>query len=116
MDKKVVKTSNINVEIGLNAANMPVSMYWKADDAADQTPQPSKAVLLSLFDKDSLDTLKIDLWTADFQVNEMDRFMFETLRGLAESYFRATQNREMATALHQFAEYFGEKTQILKKE
>ena len=31
-------------------------------------------MLLSLFDKDDLDTLKIDLWTKDMQVMEMDRF------------------------------------------
>ena len=116
MDKKVVRTSNINVEVGLNAENLPVSMYWKAQDSGDQAPQAAKAMMLALFDKDSLETLKIDLWTADFQVNEMDRFMFETLRSLSDTYFRATQNRDMANALQQFAQYFGEQTHILKKE
>ena len=71
-------------------------------------------MLLSFFDEESKDTLKIDLWTTEMQVIEMDRFFFQTLRGLADTYFKATQNAELATSMRQFVHYFGEKTGILK--
>ena len=48
------------------------------------------------------------------QVIEMDRFVFQTLRGLADTYFKATQNAELATSMRQFVHYFGEKTGIIK--
>ena len=80
-----------------------------------QKAQDSKALLLSFFDRQSKDTLKIDLWTVDMQVAEMDRFFFQTLRSLADTYFRATQNKELAADMQRFVQYFGEKTEIIPK-
>ena len=110
---KAVKHADIKVIVGLNEANTPVTIEWYAADAEQKEPQPCKGMLLSLFDKENLETLKIDLWTTDMQVIEMDRFMFQTLRGLADSYFKATQNAELANDLQRFVQYFGEKTEIL---
>ena len=90
MSKTVIQTSDINIKIGLNEEKLPVRIDW---DAADNPAggQVSKAMLLSLFDDETKETLKIDLWTNDMQVMEMDRFFFQTLRGLTDTYFRATQ-------------------------
>lgn len=115
MDKKVVRTSTIAITVGLDKENKPIEMQWTAQDNGG-APQPCKAVLMSLFDPDTRDTLKIDLWTNDLQVGEMDRMMYHTLRGLADSYFRATNNTKLANNFRGFAEYFGEETGILKKE
>lgn len=114
MDKKVVKESNICITVGLNSEQKPIEMRWAADDNGG-VAQPCKGMLLSLFDADTRETLKIDLWTAEFQVGEMDRMMYFTLRGLADSYFRATNNQKLANNFRGFAEYFGEETGILKK-
>lgn len=109
-----VKTNKeITIKIGLDANNIPVQLNWKATD--DPNYKECKAMLLSLFDKNRRDTLKVDLWTSELQVNEMDRFMFQTLRGLADTYFNATKNNELASAMQQFANYFGEQTEILPK-
>ncbi|MEL6969855.1 MAG: gliding motility protein GldC [Bacteroidota bacterium] len=113
MSKEVIQTSDINIKVGLNEEKMPVRIDWEASDNP-AGGQVAKAMLLSLFDEDSKDTLKIDLWTTEMQVIEMDRFFFQTLRGLADTYFKATQNAELATSMRQFVHYFGEKTGILK--
>ncbi|MCB0618835.1 MAG: gliding motility protein GldC [Saprospiraceae bacterium] len=115
MDKKVVKTSEIRIQIGLNADKMPVSLSWETEGQEGGKAQDSKALLLSFFDRQSKDTLKIDLWTVDMQVAEMDRFFFQTLRSLADTYFRATQNKELAADMQRFVQYFGEKTEIIPK-
>jgi len=111
---KITKTSTINITVGLDDHNVPVSIAWLSDDGptAGKT-QPGKAMLLSLFDSESLDTLKIDLWTKDMQVKEMDRFFYQTLRALTETYFKATQNQDLAGAMQSFVQYFGEKTEII---
>ncbi|PSR13611.1 MAG: gliding motility protein GldC [Bacteroidetes bacterium] len=113
MSKTVIQTSDINIKIGLNEEKLPVRIDW---DAADNPAggQVAKAMLLSLFDDESKETLKIDLWTNDMQVMEMDRFFFQTLRGLTDTYFRATQNAEMAADMQRFVHYFGEKTGIIE--
>lgn len=116
-ENKVVKTSDIVYKIGLNDQNIPVKIEWKADDSPD-TPdyKECKAVLLSLFDKDHRDTYKIDLWTTELQVAEMDKFMYQTLRGLADTYYKATNNTELANDMQRFVQYFGEKTEVAPKE
>ncbi len=113
--KKVVQNKKIQVTVGLNEDNLPVKMNWAADDAG-QNQQEVKAMILSLFDKESMDTLRIDLWTTEMQVMEMDRFVFHTLKGIADTYMRSTQNTELANEMRQFVTYFGEKTEIIPKD
>ena len=116
MSKEIVKTSDITLKVGLNADNMPVKIEWAASDSvADGQMQECKALAIALFDKQHRDTLRIDLWTTEFQVNEMDRFVYHILKSMGDTYFRATQNRELANDLQKFAQHFGEKTEILPK-
>ncbi|NRB46803.1 MAG: gliding motility protein GldC [Saprospiraceae bacterium] len=113
---EIVKRSNITIQIGLDKEQIPASIGWKADDNPNQQSlQECKAMLISLFDRESKDTLKIDLWTKDMQVTEMDRFFFQTLRALADTYFKATQNAKLASDLQRFVQHFGEQTEILPK-
>jgi len=105
------------LEIGLNDANFPESITWKSTDNPSPTGKTEcKGMLLSLFDTEYKDTFKIDLWTTDMQVVEMDRFMFQTLRSMADTYFKATQNRQLANDMQLFVDYFGKQTGILTTE
>jgi gliding motility-associated protein GldC len=116
VDQKVSKSSNILIKVGLDEKNVPVKMEWHAEDNPNsKTPQECKAMLLSLFDKDHKDTIKIDLWTTEMQVQEMDRFFYQTLRALADTYQRATQNNDLAADIQKFTQYFGEQTEIVPK-
>ncbi|MEM9991517.1 MAG: gliding motility protein GldC [Bacteroidota bacterium] len=113
----VKRTSEIKIQVGLDEDNVPIRLNWQSTDSAvSQEVQECKAMLLALFDKENLDTLKIDLWTKEMQVIEMDRFFFQTLRGLADTYFRATKNKELAADMQKFVQYFGEQTKVLSKE
>ncbi len=109
----VTKTAQINISVGLDEAGLPEKLEWQADGKENQ---PCKAMLLSVFDETTKDTLKIDLWTKEMQVVEMDRFFFQTLRAMADTYFKATQNQALAADMQRFVQYFGEKTEILPKQ
>ena len=114
MKTEVKKRSKINIEVGLNEQNIPVDINWTSDDQPkDAAPQKAKAMLLSLFDKTHLDTIKVDLWTTEMQVIEMDRFFYQTLRSLTDTYYKATQNQELANEMQRFVQYFGERTEII---
>lgn len=115
-ENKVSKTSTLTIEIGLNEQNIPVEMKWQSTDHPDgPAPQEAKAMLLSLFDDAHKDTYKIDLWTQSMQVLEMDRFFYQTLRGLADTYYKATQNKQLAADMQRFVQYFGEQTEVVPK-
>ncbi len=112
-----MKTKKIIVEVSLNEENVPEKMTWEAEDNPGQGGEKEcKAILMSLFDKEHKDTLKIDLWTTEMQVGEMDRLFFHTLRSLSETYYKATQNQKLANQMRQFSEFFGEETGIIPKE
>lgn len=89
---------------------------WLSDDPPSNGESlESKAFLLSVFDKASLETMRIDLWTDKMQVGEMDRLFYFTLRGMSQSYFNATRNQKLSNDLARFAQYFGEETGIISK-
>jgi gliding motility-associated protein GldC len=115
MAKEKVQSQNIiNLNIGLDEKRMPVHMEWTSSEGQTE-PLECKAMLLSMFDKDHRDTYKIDLWTTEMQVVEMDKFMYQTLRGLSETYFKATNNAQLSNDFMRFVQYFGEKTEVLPK-
>ena len=112
---EIVKSSDITIRVGLNAENVPMKIEWSASDRNDGQLEECKAMAVALFDKEHRDTLRIDLWTKEMQVVEMDRFVYQTLRSLSQTYLRATQNKELAEDMAKFAHYFGEKTEIVPK-
>lgn len=114
-NKNVKRYSEIKIKVGLDAKNVPIELKWEAEDNPSDKETICKGMLLSLFDKESKDTLKIDLWTTEMQVMEMDRFFYQTLRGLADTYFKATQNQKLSADMQKFVQYFGEQTEILPK-
>lgn len=109
--KNIVKKADIVLTVGLDAENIPTTIEWTGENS--ESAKPCKAVLLSLFDSEYKDTYKIDLWTTEMQVQEMDRLMYQTLRGLADTYFKATNNKELANQMQRFAQFFAEETKIL---
>ena len=107
----------VKLSVELDDENIPTSITWASDDPpSNGVPSNAKAFALSVFDEKELETLKIDLWTRKFEVGEMNRMTYYTLKSMADSYFRATNNADMANDIARFAQYFGEELGILKKE
>jgi gliding motility-associated protein GldC len=112
----MTKSSEIIIRIDLDEQRIPSHIEWEASDAGQSHPAESKSVFLSLLDKESLDTSTLFLWTKDCQVAEMDRNIFYALTALADGYYRATNNTELANEMRRFVQYFGEKTSIIKED
>jgi gliding motility-associated protein GldC len=115
--KEVIKSSMIEIEIGLNDDKHPQKIQWRSTDNPNGTEfSECKAIMFSVFDKEYKDTLKIDLWTNEMQVVEMDRFFFQSLRAMADTYLRATNNRDLANDMQLFVDYFGKQTGIITED
>lgn len=111
------KKSKIEIAVTLDDENMPENIEWKAMGHPEhQKFQEAKAMILALFDGEDKETLKIDLWTQKMQIVEMDRFIFQLLNSMADTYVKATNNKELAGAMQQFAKYFGEKTEVIESK
>jgi gliding motility-associated protein GldC len=108
--------TKIQIKVSLDTEHVPEKITWETNDPKNGGEQEVKAILVSLFDKESKDTLKLDLWTKELQVIEMDRFMYHCLNSLADTYFKATNNQELSNDMKNFALYFGQKTEIIPAE
>lgn len=110
-----MKQSNIQINIHLDENNVPEKIEWSASDHPEgEELHPAKAMMIAFFDEEHRDTLRFDLWTKAMQLQEMDRFMFFSLKSMADTYFKSSGNKELANQMQQFAEYFGKTTEIIK--
>jgi gliding motility-associated protein GldC len=106
-------TSTISIQVALDENKVPESLSWTAPDGGI-TQEEAKAMLLSIWDAKSKETLRIDLWTKDMPVDEMKIFFHQTLVAMAETFQRATEETKMADTMRDFCDYFAEKLELKK--
>ena len=95
--------SSIQIQVGLDENKMPSEITWSAPDNSPQNTRKAKAFLLSLWDGSDKTALRIDLWTKDMMVDEMEEFFYQTLITMADTYERATRHNDLAADLKNFA-------------
>ena len=106
------KTSNINIQVGLDENNIPEQLRWEASDTGEKAAE-AKAILMSIWDEKTKETLRIDLWTKDMPVNDMFILYHQNLMGMATSLEKSTGEEKLAQALRDYCSFFAEKTKIL---
>ncbi len=100
------KTSAIHIDVSLDEQKVPEEIRWNATDSASERDKKAKAMILSLWDGAEKSAMRIDLWTKTMMVDEMAEFYYQTLLTMADTYERATQYRDQAEAMKQFAKDF----------
>ncbi len=103
------KTADIHVQVERDPRDDIKSIRWSATDAPMPGPQDAKAMILALWDAEARNSLRIDLWTKDMTVEDMNDFLFQTLLTLADTYRNATNNDEIMSDIKNFAREFAEK-------
>ena len=109
-----MKKTDIVITVCLDKNRVPEKMSWSAKDGGVSN-QETKAFLFSSWDDVNQETVKIDLWTKDMPVDQMNVFFHQTLVSLSQSYMKATNNEKMTDAFNQFCDYFAEKLELKKK-
>ena len=61
-------------------------------------------------------TLGIDLWTNDMLVEDMNLHFVQTFFKMADTYERATKNKEVADKIRVFCQEFARKVELKQKE
>src|SRR5450432_501137 len=102
--------SAIHIEVALDEQKMPSAIRWSAPDNSAENTREAKAFLLSLWDGKDKTALRIDLWTKDMMVDEMEDFFYQTLVTMADTYQRATRHDDLAADMKHFARTFIQKS------
>ena len=107
------KNTEIKIHVALDENNIPEQMKWTAEDGGIND-QETKAMLLSFWDSDKQEALKMDLWVKNMPVDQMQMFFYQTLMSLSDTFFRATQDEKMTATMRDFCDYFAEKLALKK--
>ncbi|MEW6469803.1 MAG: gliding motility protein GldC [Bacteroidota bacterium] len=106
-----MKTSEIKFTITLDENNLPVKIDWEAADANEKSQ--CQALFIALWDKNEKNTLRIDLWTRDFLVDEMKQFFHQMLISSADTFKKATGEEKITDDLKDYCAHFAEKMGIM---
>ena len=107
-----VRKSEIKIKVLTNENNVPESISWSAEDGGVDNAN-SKAMILSLWDKDEMNAMRIDLWTKDMTVDEMKKFFHQTLLTMADTFEKSTGEKNITEDLRDYCAHFAEKMDIL---
>jgi gliding motility-associated protein GldC len=107
-----MKKAEINFRVDTDINHLPLRIEWQASDSGVEQPQECKSVMISIWDPNTQQTLKIDLWTNEMLVDEMKLFFYQTMLSMASTLERATGEDKMAGDMRDFCAYFAEKMQL----
>ena len=111
MSGKIKSKIELNVELDEN--RVPEKLFWTANDGGVNNEE-AKAMMLSVWDSKTQETLRIDLWTKDMPVDEMKVFFHQTLVAMSNTFNKATQDEKMTATMKDFCDYFAEKLELKK--
>ncbi|HEY2347691.1 MAG TPA: gliding motility protein GldC [Puia sp.] len=102
--------NSIQIRVLLDENKMPSDISWSAPDNSPENTRKAKAFLLSLWDGSDKAALRIDLWTKDMMIDEMEDFFYQTLMTMADTYKKATRHDDLALEMKSFAKSFLQKS------
>ena len=93
-----MKKSTLKFNLELDENNVPKKIVMNSSDnqAVDVV---LKSVIISAWDAEKKDTLRVDLWTKDMMVNEMFIMYHQTLMSMASTLEKSTGHDKLAGAL-----------------
>ena len=112
MSKKYIRKFDIKIQSLSN--NKHEFIFDVTPNAFIQKQMNTKAILLSFWDSENQESLKMDLWVKDMPVDQMQLFFHQTLVSLSDTFYRATQDEKMTSTMRDFCDYFAEKLELKK--
>ncbi len=101
-------TSKIEFNVGMDENRIPEALNWSADEGNIENEE-AKALMISVWDPNKKDTLRMDLWTKEMPMDDMKQFFHQTLLSMADTFERATNDDKMSATMRDFCDYFAEK-------
>jgi len=109
-DEKKDRHSQIVFDIDFNENDIPTNIRWQSKDGDNEETRDCKTMMVAMWDPNERNTLRMDLWTDEMQIDEMHIHFLQTLMTTAESYQKATGNPFVVDEMKKFCEQIAEKT------
>jgi len=105
------KKKKITLTIELDEDDVPEDIVWESSDS-DLEPTQCRALILSLWDHNRKDTLRLDLWTKKMIVDEMKIFFHQTLVTMADTLETSIDDERISGDMRDFCDYFADRMNI----
>ena len=109
-----IKTSDIILRVSLDENKVPEKIHWDATDN-NVVGKEATAMMLSVWDPKEDNTLRVDLWTKDMVVDDMKKFIHQSILLMADTLQRSTGEIAMAETMRDFGAYYAEKLGIISR-
>jgi gliding motility-associated protein GldC len=111
-----MKKSKILFEVALDEKNIPESIEWSADEKPEQSKDETSAIALSVWDNKAKNTLRMDLWTKEMSVDEMKKFVVDSIGGMATTVRNSTDDQKMADHMDELCQVLVKHIEEEKKD
>ncbi|MDA0310140.1 MAG: gliding motility protein GldC [Bacteroidetes bacterium] len=101
--KDIAHESEIRLTVGLDQHRNPIRLSWTAEEGGIEPNREVKAFFLTTWDKKENNSMRMDLWTTEFMVDEMQTLVFQHLMSLADVVQRSTGDEVAAHEMRTFA-------------
>lgn len=101
----------IKIDVTLDDQRIPLQISWSASQTSAEAMKKAKAIMLAFWDGTDRTALRMDLWTKEMMVDEMADFFYQTLITMADTFERATHEKELVADMKNFAKGFYQKFQ-----
>lgn len=104
--------STIHIEVDTDENQVPQRILWTAEDGS-VNQRESKAMALAMWDDQDRTAMRMDLWTKEMSVEEMQHFVCQTMMTLADTFERATSDQAHAQAIRDFTEELAKRLGVM---
>jgi gliding motility-associated protein GldC len=104
-------TSTIQIVVEKDENSIPERITWSADDQGIVNRE-ARAIALGLWDDLDGVPMGLQLWTKKMTVEEMHAFTAGTLMQLADTFERATSDKDHADAIRMFTKELAKRLRV----
>ena len=108
--------STIKIDVLLDPNKVPQQITWSASDSNTDAVQKAKAMCIGFWDGADKTAMRIDLWTKDMMVDEMADFYYQLFSTMADTFERATRQKELSEDIKNFSKEFLNKFRTLQMD
>ncbi len=95
-----MKESEIKFLVSLDENHVPDTIVWDATDKEIPGAEYTNAIMLSIWDNTTNETLRMDIWNKQMTVDDMKKFVINAIGGMATTIENATGDRVMSEKMH----------------
>ena len=109
-----MKKNELKFTVSLDENQIPEKIEWTATDTEEQGGSAG-AFMAAIWDRQQQQCLKIDLWDKEHTIDDMKRMVHQSILTMADTFERATGEKNMAGEMRDFGHYFALQMKLVEE-